>query len=70
MTAKRLSEGYPDGTILGNSTTDLVGFFGKTAGIPMTFIASLGTTSTTTSVKTALNKMRVSLIRLGLMKSS
>jgi hypothetical protein len=33
---KRLSEGYSDGTVLGNSATDLVGFFNKTARVQCT----------------------------------
>jgi hypothetical protein len=68
--SKQLSDGNPDGTILGQSATDKIGFFGKTGRVQVTFIASLGTTSTTTSVKTALNKVRAALINLGLMAAS
>jgi hypothetical protein len=30
MTIKQLSDGNPDGTVLGQSDTDLVGFYGET----------------------------------------
>lgn len=33
MAAKQLSDGGPDGVILGQSSSDLVGFYGKTPAV-------------------------------------
>jgi hypothetical protein len=67
---KQLSDGNPDGTSLGLDSTDKISLYGKTAVVQATFIASLGTTSTTTSMKTALNRIRVILRNLGAMAAT
>ncbi len=62
--------GSPDGDTFGASATEKTSFHGKTAVVQATFLASLGTTSTTTSMKTALNRIRTLLINKGLMAAS
>lgn len=70
MAVKQLSDGNPDGTQLGQSTTDPIGFWGKTCTAPITFITSISAAQTSAVVWTRLNQLRASLIRVGLMKSS
>lgn len=69
MASKNDHDGHPDGIVHGTATS-LQAWWGATPRLAMTFIASLGTTSTTTSVKTAFNQLRQRLISIGLMKSS
>lgn len=68
--SKQLSDGNPDGTVLGQSTADLIGFYGKTARVPITFVTSISAAQTTAVVKARINQIRAGLINLGLMKSS
>lgn len=66
MTARQLSDKRSDGTYLGQSATDLVGFFGKTARVQITAIASVSAAETTANVKSRLNKVIQGLKNLGL----
>ncbi len=70
MAADQLSKKNPDGTKLGQSATDLIGFFGKTARVQMTFITSISAAQTTSLVKTRINLILTGLKNLGLMASS
>jgi hypothetical protein len=67
MAVKRLSEGYPDGTVLGNSSADKIGFYGKTAitlrSLPISLTAAASTTAT---YRTAINMIRNLLKNTGL----
>jgi hypothetical protein len=65
-TPKLLSEGYSDGTLLGNSTTDKIGFHGKTATTRRSCPASIGATATTAVLKAAVNMLRNLLVTKGL----
>lgn len=38
-----LSDGRPDGTMLGNAASDKVGFYGTTPAVQATTVAALGT---------------------------
>lgn len=67
MAIKKLSEGYPDGTLLGNSTTDLIGFHGKTVTSRRSAPASIGTSATTAILKAAINVIRNALVTKGLL---
>jgi len=81
---RELSQYNPDGTRLGQSTADKLGFFGLTTPIVQPSGASQGTvtkTTTTTSTTTALtvdidavrvlaNKLRSDLVALGLIKGA
>lgn len=65
-TIKQLSDGGPDGTQLGQSATDLVGFFGKTPiAKPSVTWPNTGT-ATTTLNETKVNRLMVALVNLGL----
>lgn len=70
MATRQLSDGRSEGTVVGQSATDLVGFFGKTARVPITFVTSISAAQTTAVVKARINQIRAGLINLGLMKSS
>lgn len=56
MAIKQLSDGNPSGTNLGQSATDLVGFYGLTTPIAQPAVTAVGTTTATT----ALNETRIS----------
>ncbi len=64
---KKLSEGYPDGTVLGNSSSDKIGFYGKTAvtlrSLPISLTAAASSTAT---YRTAINMIRNLLKNTGL----
>jgi hypothetical protein len=66
-TPKLLSEGYSDGTLLGNSTTDKIGFHGKTCTTRRSAPASIGASATTAILKAAINVIRNALITKGLL---
>lgn len=83
-TVRQLSDANPDGTNLGQSATDKIGFFGLTTPIVRPSSASQGTvtkTTTTTSTTTALttdidavrvlaNATRAALVALNLIKGA
>jgi hypothetical protein len=58
MAADQLSKKCPDGTIFGQSASDKIGFYGKTAITLRSLPASIGASATTTILKTALNQIR------------
>jgi hypothetical protein len=70
MAADQLSKKNPDGTLLGQSATDKVGFYGKTARVQMTFITSISAAQTTAVVKARINLIISRLINSGLMAAS
>lgn len=51
---RQLSDGDDSGTILGQSASDKVGFFGTTPAVQQATIADATNTTTTTSTTTAL----------------
>jgi hypothetical protein len=84
MAVKQLSDGGPDGTVLGQSATDKVGFFGKApvaqrSGSAQAAAPAGGTGATAGAYDTAVNRdamialvneMRLVLVNHGLMKGS
>ncbi|HXE05827.1 MAG TPA: hypothetical protein VN579_07565, partial [Bryobacteraceae bacterium] len=60
------SEGYPDGTVLGNGSSDKIGFYNKTCITLRSLPASIGATATTAVLKAAVNQIRNLLKNLGL----
>jgi len=65
MAVKQLSDGGPDGTRLGQSTSDKIGFYGLAT--PIVQPATVATASdTATSAATAVNLIRDRLQALGL----
>lgn len=66
MAAQQLSDGNPEGTILGQSSSDLVGFYGKTP-VDQPATVTDGTDATTTQA--AVNAIIDRLQELGLIAS-
>ncbi len=63
MAVQYVGDGAPDGTVLGLSATEKIGFYGKTP-IVQASIAAAGTDATTTQA--LANDLRTKLINLGL----
>jgi hypothetical protein len=55
MAIHHLSNGNPDGTLLGQSSSDLIGFYGLTTPIARPTITAV----TTATATTALNETRI-----------
>jgi hypothetical protein len=85
MAVDQLSKKCPDGTTLGQSATDLVGFYGATPVVQPTAAgqAAAGTTASTTTspagcanttqmnaLITLVDAMRTALVNTGIMKGS
>ena len=73
MAVKQLSDGGPDGTTLGQSTTDKVGFFGTAPVVkPTASTAGALTAGTTTAanVAAAVADLVTQLAALGLIKTA
>lgn len=84
MAVKQLSDGGPDGTSLGQSATDKVGFYGASpivqrSGSAQAAVATTAATSSTpygysqaqaNGIVTLLNEIRATLVAAGLMKGS
>lgn len=68
MAADQLSKLNPDGTKLGQSATDKIGFWNKTARIPITTFASISAAETTATVKSRVNKLINGLKNLGIIQ--
>lgn len=66
MTVRYLSDGNPDGTVLGTTSTDLVGFYNTTPIAQATVAATTTTTATTTALQTDIDAIRTALQNLGL----
>jgi hypothetical protein len=67
MALKQLSDGGPDGTKLGQSSTDKLGFYGLTTPIVRPSVATIITTGATeTATISLVRSIRLALINLGL----
>jgi len=66
MAAKYITDGHPDGTVIG-AATDKLGFFGKTTSTLRSAPASIGASATTAILKAAINKIRTELVRKGIL---
>ena len=66
MAADNLSKKNSDGTVLGQSSADKIGFYGKTAITLRSLPASIGASATSTILKTAVNQIRNLLKNTGL----
>lgn len=64
MAVKQLSDKNPDGTVLGQSTSDLISFYGVTAVDQPATVATAANTGT--SAATAVNLVIARLQELGL----
>lgn len=61
-----LSDANPDGTRLGQSSTDKVSFYGATPVVRPAAITAISNTATGTEIATAVNALRSALTTLGL----
>ncbi len=82
MPVRHLSDGNPDGTVLGQSSADLISFYNATplvqrsgaaqAAVPTTAPINASpygyTQAQATAIITLLNEIRATLVGLGLMK--
>ncbi|MBR9900412.1 MAG: hypothetical protein GYB19_10180 [Rhodospirillales bacterium] len=70
MAIKQLSDGGAEGTLLGQSATDKVGFFGLTTPIAQPSITAVGTTTATTTLnETKIDRLYAALISVGLINT-
>lgn len=71
MAIKQLSDGGSQGTLLGQSATDLIGFHGLTTPIAQQTVTSVGTTTATTTLnETRLSRLETALAATGLIAMS
>lgn len=72
MAIKQLSDGNPLGTRLGQSATDLVGFYGATPAVQPTSAAQSAVTAGASLVGAValLIEIRSALVTLGIIKGS
>lgn len=66
MAKKELSDGGPDGTSLGQSATDKIGFFGTTPIVKPSIAAASSSVATTTILETRVAGIIAALAALGL----
>ena len=67
MGIKQLSDKGPDGTLLGQSSTDKIGFYGLATPIAKPSVTWPNTaTATTTLNETKVNRLMAALVSLGL----
>lgn len=70
-TIKQLSDGGPDGTLLGQSSTDKVGFFGLTTPIARPSVTWPNTATATTALnELKANRLMAALVALGLIATT
>jgi hypothetical protein len=68
---KQLSDAGPDGTLLGQSSTDKLGFYGLTTPIVRPSVTWPNTgTATTTLNETKVNRLMAALVALGLIATT
>ena len=71
MAVKQLSDGGPDGTRLGQSSTDKIGFYGLSTPIARPSVTWPNTgTATTTLNETKVNRLMAALVALGLIATT
>ena len=66
MALKELSDGSPDGTRLGQASTDKISFYGATPIVKAGAVTTLATTPTATDIATAVNSIISRLQTIGL----
>lgn len=71
MAIKQLSDGNPSGALLGQSSSDKLGFYGLTTPIVRPVITAVGTTTATTALnETRITRLYTALENLGLIETS
>lgn len=66
MSAKELSNYWPDGHVLGQDASDKIGFYGATPIVQAAVAATTTTTATTTALQADIDAIRTALQNLGL----
>jgi len=66
MAANQLADGNPEGSVLGQSATDKVGFYGATPVVQGSAVTTLATTPTATDIATAVNSIISRLQTVGI----
>lgn len=61
-----VGDGRPDGTVVGRTSTELLGFFGKTPIAQPSVTWPNTATATTTLNETKVNRIMAALVNLGL----
>ena len=71
MAAKQLSDGHPDGVVMGQSSSDKIGFYGLSPALAKASVtAAMTATSTTTQLETTVDAIGTALHNLGLITYS
>ena len=71
MAVKQLSDGGPDGTRFGQSSTDKIGFYGLTTPIVRPSVTWPNTATATTALNEAkANRLMAALVALGLITTT
>lgn len=71
MAIKHLSDNNPDGTLLGQSATDKIGFYGLTTPIARPTITWVTTATATTALnETKINRLYAALESMGLIATA
>lgn len=63
---QQLSDGRPDGTLLGSAATDKVGLFGKTPVVQQTAITAVATTAATSTTPFGFTEAQANAIIAGI----
>ena len=66
MAIHHVSDKNPDGTLLGQSTTDLIGFYGLTTPIAQPSVTAAALTATTATNELGLARLTAALVALNL----
>ena len=66
MAVEEVTRNSPDGATMGNSTSELISFYGVTPIAQATVAATTTTTATTTALQTDIDAIRTALQNLGL----
>jgi hypothetical protein len=67
MAIKELSDSNPDGTRLGQASTDLIGFYGLSTPIVRPAVSAVATTTVdTTTNELRISRLEAALVNLGL----
>jgi hypothetical protein len=66
MAAEIVGNGNPDGTVMGRSSTEKLGFYGTTTPLAKVSLTQLATTKTTTQLRAELTALQNALHNLGL----
>jgi hypothetical protein len=66
MAAEVVGNGNPDGTVLGRSSSEKIGFYGVASPVAQQSLEQQSTTKTTTQLRAELSALQNALAALGL----